>query len=62
MGNESEPVVICPKVFAQNSGQGITQSCIPSAEEQASLALSIPPLLLLWKAFLPAYFTWGDLD
>lgn len=65
MGNKGEPSVICPKVdrvfFAQDPGQVITQSCGPSAEEQASLVLSIAPLLLLWKAFVPACFGCGGL-
>lgn len=53
MGNKTEPLVICPKMFfAQESGQGITQSCILRAEEQASLALFFPPLLLLWNSAL----------
>lgn len=56
MGNKAEPLVICSKIdktfFIQDPGQGVTQSCFPSAEEQASLILPIAFLLLLLKAFL----------
>lgn len=47
MGNKTEPVVICPKMFfAQDSGQGITQSCIPRAEEQSGSFHSSPAVTL----------------
>lgn len=65
VGNKAEPLVICPKIdktfFTQDPGQGITQSCLASAEEQASVVLPIALLLLLWKAFLPACFSCGGL-
>lgn len=47
MGNKAKPLVVFPGVdrmfFAQGPGQGIPQSCIPSAEEKASQSF---PLLL----------------
>lgn len=65
MGDKAEPLLICPEVdrtfFTEDPGQGITQSHVPSAEEQASLVLSTAPLLLLWKTFLPACFRWEGL-
>lgn len=65
VGNKAEFLAICPKVdrtfFTQDPGQRIIQSCVPTAKEQASVVLSTASLLLLWKTFLPACFSWGGL-
>jgi len=47
--------------YTQDPGQSIAPSCVPSGEKQASLVLSVIPLLMLWKAFAPAFFSWGGL-